>query len=413
MPDRAQVVIIGAGFGGLNAAKSLKNVNVDITIVDRRNFHLFQPLLYQVASAALNPSDIAYPIRSVFRRQPNVQRIVMGEVVGLDLERRRVKLKEGADVAFDYLVVASGATHSYFGNDQWSEFAPGLKTIEDALYIRRQILSAFEEAERHPDRAAELLTFVVVGAGPTGVEMAGAMAEIAVHAMANEFKHIDPTSSRVILVEGAPHVLPVYPEPLSHKAKRQLETLGVEVMTGSLVESIDGSGVLLGDGTRIASETVLWAAGVKASQLGELLGAPLDRAGRVEVEPDLSIPGSKNVFVIGDLATVPGVPGVAPAAMQMGRYVARLIRSDLTGKERKPFAYRNKGSLATIGRARGVADFGTIRFSGFLAWVAWLAVHIFYLIGFRNRVLVLISWAWSYVSFRRGARIITGQPKPD
>jgi NADH dehydrogenase len=413
MPERAQVVIIGAGFGGLNAAKSLKNVNVDITIVDRRNFHLFQPLLYQVASAALNPSDIAYPIRSVFRRQPNVQRIVMGEVVGLDLERRRVKLKEGADVAFDYLVVASGATHSYFGNDQWSEFAPGLKTIEDALYIRRQILSAFEEAERHPDRAAELLTFVVVGAGPTGVEMAGAMAEIAVHAMANEFKHIDPTSSRVILVEGAPHVLPVYPEPLSHKAKRQLETLGVEVMTGSLVESIDGSGVLLGDGTRIASETVLWAAGVKASQLGELLGAPLDRAGRVEVEPDLSIPGSKNVFVIGDLATVPGVPGVAPAAMQMGRYVARLIRSDLTGKERKPFAYRNKGSLATIGRARGVADFGTIRFSGFLAWVAWLAVHIFYLIGFRNRVLVLISWAWSYVSFRRGARIITGQPKPD
>jgi NADH dehydrogenase len=239
------------------------------------------------------------------------------------------------------------------------------------------------------------------------------MAEIAVHAMANEFKHIDPTSSRVILVEGAPHVLPVYPEPLSHKAKRQLETLGVEVMTGSLVENIDGSGVLLGDGTRIASETVLWAAGVKASQLGELLGAPLDRAGRVEVEPDLSIPGSKNVFVIGDLATVPGVPGVAPAAMQMGRYVARLIRSDLTGKERKPFAYRNKGSLATIGRARGVADFGTIRFSGFLAWVAWLAVHIFYLIGFRNRVLVLISWAWSYVSFRRGARIITGQPKPD
>lgn len=413
MPDRAQVVIIGAGFGGLNAAKSLKNVDVDITIVDRRNFHLFQPLLYQVASAALNPSDIAYPIRSVFRRQPNVRRIVMGEVVGLDLERRRVKLDEGADVSFDYLIVASGATHSYFGNDQWSEFAPGLKTIEDALYIRRQILSAFEEAERHPDRAAELLTFVVVGAGPTGVEMAGAMAEIAVHAMANEFKHIDPTSSRVILVEGAPHVLPVYPEPLSLKAKRQLETLGVEVLTGSLVDNIDESGVTLGDGTRIESETVLWAAGVKASQLGELLGAPLDRAGRVVVESDLSIPGSLNVFVIGDLATVPGVPGVAPAAMQMGRHVARLIRSDLKGKERKPFEYRNKGSLATIGRARGVADFGTVRFSGFLAWVAWLAVHIFYLIGFRNRVLVLISWAWSYVSFRRGARIITGQPRPD
>jgi NADH:ubiquinone reductase (H+-translocating) len=413
MPDRAQVVIIGAGFGGLNAAKSLKNVDVDVTVIDRRNFHLFQPLLYQVASAALNPSDIAYPIRSVFRRQRNVRRIVMGEVVGLDLERRRVKLDEGADVSFDYLVVASGATHSYFGNEQWSEFAPGLKTIEDALYIRRQILSAFEEAERHPDRAPELLTFVVVGAGPTGVEMAGAMAEIAVHAMDNEFKHIDPTSSRVVLVEGAPHVLPVYPEPLSLKAKRQLETLGVEVLTGSLVESIDSTGVTLGDGTRIESETVLWAAGVKASPLGELLGAPLDRAGRVVVESDLSIPGRLNVFVIGDLATVPGVPGVAPAAMQMGRYVAKLIRSDMMGKDRKPFAYNNKGSLATIGRARGVADFGKIRFSGFVAWVAWLAVHIFYLIGFRNRVLVLISWAWSYVSFRRGARIITGQPKPD
>lgn len=413
MPDRAQVVIIGAGFAGLNAAKSLKNVDVDVTIIDRRNFHLFQPLLYQVASAALNPSDIAYPIRSVFRRQANVRRIVMGNVMGIDLERRRVKLDEGAAVQFDYLVVASGATHSYFGNDHWSEFAPGLKTIEDALYIRRQILSAFEEAERHPERARELLTFVVVGAGPTGVEMAGAMAEIAVHAMENEFKHIDPKSSRVVLIEGAPHVLPVYPESLSIKAKRQLETLGVEVVTGSLVESIDGKGVTLGDGTRIDSETVLWAAGVKASPLGELLGAPLDRAGRVAVESDLSIPGSRNVFVVGDLATVPEVPGVAPAAMQMGRHVARLIRSDLRGKARQPFAYRDKGSLATIGRARGVADFGAVRFSGFLAWVSWLAVHIFYLIGFRNRILVLISWAWSYVSFRRGARIITGQPKPD
>jgi NADH dehydrogenase len=412
MPDRAQVVIIGAGFAGLNAGKSLKNVDVDVTIIDRRNFHLFQPLLYQVASAALNPSDIAYPIRSVFRRQTNVRRIVMGNVVGIDLERRRVKLDEGANVQFDYLVVATGATHSYFGNDQWSEFAPGLKTIEDALYIRRQILSAFEEAERHPERARELLTFVVVGAGPTGVEMAGAMAEIAVHAMENEFKHIDPKSSRVVLIEGAPHVLPVYPESLSIKAKRQLETLGVEVVTGSLVESIDGKGVTLGDGTRIDSETVLWAAGVKASPLGELLGAPLDKAGRVAVESDLSIPGSRNVFVVGDLATVPEVPGVAPAAMQMGRHVARLIRSDLRGKARQPFVYRDKGSLATIGRARGVADFGAVRFSGFLAWVSWLAVHIFYLIGFRNRILVLISWAWSYVSFRRGARIITGQPKP-
>ncbi len=406
--SRPHVVILGAGFAGINATKALRRSEVEITLIDRRNFHLFQPLLYQVASAALNPSDIAYPIRSIFRRQRNVKKILMAEVIGIDLESCRVDLEGAESVRFDYLIVATGATHSYFGHGDWAEFAPGLKTIEDALYIRRRILSVFEEAEANPDHDSSLLTFVVVGAGPTGVEMAGAIAEIAVDSMEREFKDIDPTMSRVILIEGAPDVLPVYPDSLSGKAETQLESLGVEVMTASLVESIDEFGVTLQDGTRIESETVLWAAGVKASTLGEMLETDLDRAGRVAVEPDLSLPDHPNVFVAGDLATVPGVPGVAPAAMQMGRHIAREIESG----ERKPFRYRNKGSLATIGRARGVADFGRIRFGGFVAWVAWLAIHIFYLIGFRNRLLVMVSWAWSYISFRRGARIITGQPRP-
>lgn len=410
--DGPRVVIVGGGFAGINAAKALRATSARITLIDRRNFHLFQPLLYQVASAALNPSDIAYPIRSIFRRQANVRQVILGEVEGIDFEERLVRIAGAEPVVFDYLIVAAGATHSYFGHEEWAENAPGLKTIEDALYIRRRFLSAFEEAELHPSEADRYLTFVVVGAGPTGVEMAGAMAEIAVHSMGNEFRSIDPSTSRVILVEGADHVLPGYPEVLSDKALKQLESLGVEVLTGSLVDSIDDSGVALKDGGRIESATVVWAAGVKASPLGEILGAPLDRAGRVIVEPDLSLPGHRNVFVVGDLASVPGVPGVAPAAMQMGRYVGRLIPTDFGKKERKPFRYRDKGSLATIGRARGVADFGKVRFSGFPAWVSWLAVHIFYLIGFRNRILVLISWAWSYLSFRRGARIITGQPRP-
>jgi NADH dehydrogenase len=407
--NRPRVVILGAGFAGINAVKALRGADVDITLIDRRNFHLFQPLLYQVASAALNPSDIAYPIRSIFRRQQNVKKILMAEVTGIDLAEQRVDLDGVQSVAYDYLIVATGATHSYFGHDDWAALAPGLKTIEDALDIRRRILSVFERAEADPDHDLSLLTFVVVGAGPTGVEMAGAISEIAVDSMEREFRHIDPSMSRVILVEGASHVLPVYPETLSEKARAQLESLGVEVMTSSLVEAIDATGVTLMDGPRIDSATVLWAAGVKASPIGEMLGVELDRVGRVPVEADLTLPGHPDVFVAGDLATVPGVPGVAPAAMQMGRHIAREIESG----ERTPFRYRNKGSLATIGRARGVADFGKIRFGGFLAWFAWLAVHIFYLIGFRNRILVFISWAWSYVSFRRGARIITGQPTPD
>ena len=413
MPDRARVVIIGGGFAGLNAAKDLAHVDVDVTLIDRRNFHLFTPLLYQVASAALNPSDIAYPIRTVFRGQPNIRHVVMGEVTDTELEERTVEVDTAGEIGFDYLVVASGATHSYFGNDEWAEFAPGLKTIEDALYIRRRVLSVFEKAERDPSRAAELLTFVVVGAGPTGVEMAGAMAEIAIHSMEKEFRRIDPKSARIILVEGAEDVLPVYPDSLSVKAQRQLESMGVEVRVGTMVESIDANGVTLDDGTRIDSETVIWAAGVKASPLGAMLGAETDKTGRVVVDDDLSVPGHPNVFVAGDLASVEDVPGVAPAAMQMGSHAAKLIRGDLIGKERKPFRYRDKGSLATIGRARGVADFGAVKFGGFAAWFAWLAIHIWYLLVFRNKFIVFVSSAWAYLSFRRGARIITGQPRPD
>jgi NADH dehydrogenase len=404
------VVVVGSGFAGLNAAKTLRNAPVEVTIVDKRNFHLFQPLLYQVATAALNPSDIAYPIRSIFRRQENIRGVLLAEVTDLDLDRREITLEDGSKLAYNYLVLATGATHSYFGHDVWEPLAPGLKSLEDALVMRQRILAAFEVAERNPHEADRLLTFVVVGAGPTGVELAGALVEIAVHSLGDDFDVIDPTRARVVLVEGAPDVLPVYPDDLSKSARRQLETLGVEVLTGAMVEEIDAGGVTLTDGHRIDAGLVLWAAGVQASSLGEMLGVETDRSGRVPVQDDLSIPGHPEVFVTGDLATVPGVPGVAPAAMQMGRHAARMIYGDIAGGARSAFAYRDKGSLATIGRARAVADFGRIRFGGFVAWLSWLAIHIFFLIGFRNRVLVLISWAWSYLTFRRGARIITGVP---
>lgn len=407
---RPRVVVIGAGFAGLNAAKELRRAPVEVTLIDRRNFHLFQPLLYQVASAALNPSDIAYPIRSVFRRQANLSKVVLAQVTGIDVDSNAIELDDGSKVEFDYLIVATGATHSYFGRGEWAELAPGLKTVEDAIGMRQRILTAYEMAERYPERAEELLTFVVVGAGPTGVELAGALMEIAVHAMSREFRQIDPSRTRVILVEGTERVLPAYPDDLSGSAQRQLEGMGVDVVTGRLVEEIDPGGVTLSGGRRIAAHTVLWAAGVEASPLGAMLGAETDRSGRVLVVQDLSLPGRPQVFVVGDLASVPGVPGVAPAAIQMGRHAAQMIAGDLRGEERRPFSYRNKGSLATIGRARAVADFGRIRFGGFVAWVSWLAIHIFYLIGFRNRALVLASWAWSYLTFRRGARIITGVP---
>ena len=408
--SRPRVVIIGGGFAGLNAAKSLKGQAVEITIIDRRNFHLFQPLLYQVAAAALNPSEIAYPIRSVFRRQGNVRRVLMSEVVGIDREKRRVSLDDGSEVSYDYLVIAAGATHSYFGNEAWAETAPGLKSLEDALTIRRRVLEAFEEAEKDPDDAS-WLTFVVVGAGPTGVELAGALMEIAIHAMGREFRAVDPGSARVYLVEGADRVLPPYPASLSASAQRQLESLGVTVVTGDVVSHLEPDGVTLASGERIGSRTVIWAAGVSASSLGGLVTDQLDRAGRVIVEPDLAIEGAPEVFVAGDLAAVEGVPGVAPAAIQMGRHVASAIKADLEGRRRPAFRYRDKGSLATIGRARAVADIGGLRFSGFPAWLAWLGIHLFYLIGFRNRFFVLASWAWSYLTFRRGARIITGLPR--
>jgi NADH dehydrogenase len=408
--ERLRVVVVGSGFAGLNATKTLRNAPVQITIVDKRNFHLFQPLLYQVATAALNPSDIAYPIRSILRGQENVRGVLLAEVTGIDLDGRKLTLEDGSKLAYDYLILATGATHSYFGHDDWEPLAPGLKSLEDALVMRQRILAAFEEAERNPEDVDRLLTFVVVGAGPTGVELAGALVEIAVHSLGEDFDVIDPTRARVVLVEGAPFVLPVYPEDLSISARRQLEALGVEVLTGAMVGGIDEGGVTLTDGQRIEAGLVLWAAGVQASSLGGMLGVGTDRSGRVPVGEDLSVPGHPEVFVTGDLATLPGVPGVAPAAMQMGRHAARMIYADIAGGARSGFVYRDKGSLATIGRARAVADFGRIRFGGFMAWLSWLAIHIFFLIGFRNRVLVLISWAWSYLTFRRGARIITGVP---
>jgi NADH dehydrogenase len=407
-----RVVIVGGGFAGLAAARVLRGAPARVTVVDRRNHHLFQPLLYQVATAALNPSDISAPIRHVLRRQANAE-VILGEVAGFDLAARRVLLADGAALPYDHLIVATGATHSYFGREDWAPLAPGLKTIEDGLEIRRRVLLAFEQAEREPEPAAQraLLTFVVVGAGPTGVELAGALAEIASHTLAADFRHIAPESARVVLVEALPTVLPPYAPSLRASARRQLERLGVEVRTGAPVTTIDAEGVVAG-GERIASRTVLWSAGVAASPLGRALGAPVDRAGRVEVSPELTVPGHPEVAVVGDLAAVrqPGgglVPGVAPAALQAGRHAARNVRRALAGAPLLPFRYRDKGMLATIGRAAGVADVFGLRFSGLAAWALWLFVHVFFLIGFRNRVAVILQWAWSYLTFKRGARLIT------
>ena len=388
---------------------------MSITVIDRRNFHLFQPLLYQVATAALNPSDIAFPIRSVLRSQANVERVILGTVTAVDVEERFVELEDGTSVGYDTLIVATGATHSYFGNPDWETNAPGLKTVEDALEIRRRILLAFEAAERRPQDVAELLTFVVVGAGPTGVELAGALTEIAVDAMRDEFDLIDPAAARVILLEGGDSVLPPYPTRLRASARRQLEEMGVEVRTDALVTGIDSRGVTLASGERIAAATVLWAAGVQASPLIDMLPVERDRAGRARVAADLSVPGHAEILVLGDAALVEDgrVPGIAPAAMQQGRYAARLVRDRLRGNSTRPFRYLNKGTLATIGRARAVANLPFIRFGGFPAWAAWLAIHIWFLIGVRNRLFVFASWAWSYLTFRRGARIITGIPPGD
>jgi NADH:ubiquinone reductase (H+-translocating) len=414
---KSRVVIVGAGFGGLLAARTLAGSPVQITLVDRQNFHTFQPLLYQVATAGLSPGEIAAPIRWIMRKYHSVE-VLMSEVQDFDLSRRVVKADSG-EIGYDYLIVAAGASHAYFGHDEWEPFAPGLKTIEDALEIRRRVLLAFELAERqaasskHDKKIEQVqLNFVVVGGGPTGVELAGTLAEISRQVLANEFRTIDPTRTRVVLLEGGPRLLPAYPEDLSRSAEEQLRHLGVEVHTSALVTQVAPGAVQIGE-TRLPAAVTLWAAGVAASPLGKKLGAPLDRAGRVLVNPDLSIPGHPEVFVIGDLAALKDengkwLPGVAPVAMQEGKAAARNIASELQGEPRKNFHYWNKGNLATIGRAAAVADFGKIHISGFLAWLSWLFIHIFFLIGFRNRLTVLIQWAWSYLTYERGARLITG-----
>lgn len=420
MPDlpsdaRPHVVIIGGGFGGLTAARALADVPVRITLVDRRNHHLFQALLYQVATAALNPSDIAYPIRRVFRHQRNTT-VLMAEVTGIDVAARVVTLADGT-LSYDHLIVASGATHSYFGRDDWAPVAPGLKSVEDALLIRSRILLAFERAERMEAGEARnaQLTFAVVGGGPTGVELAGALGEVARYAMARDFRNIDPTQARVLLLEGSDRILNMMPPELSEQAVVQLQRLGVEVRTGARVTQIDADGVLLGT-ERIRAATVLWAAGVQASPLGKSLGVPLDRAGRVRVNADLSLPGHPEVQVIGDLAAFEqdGKPcsGVAPFAIQAGHHAAQTIRRRLGGATAAlPFRYLDQGALATIGRAAAVAMLGKRRLTGYPAWLAWLVIHIYKLIGFRNRMLVMLQWAWAYVSWERGARLITG-PAP-
>jgi NADH dehydrogenase len=414
------VVIIGGGFGGLNAARALRRAPVRITLIDRRNFHLFQPLLYQVATGGLSPANIASPLRTIVARQANCD-VVLGDVKGFDVDRRLVQL-DGDKIKYDTLIVAAGARHSYFGHPEWEAFAPGLKTIEDATEIRRRMLSAFESAEREAeiDHRHRLLTFVVVGGGPTGVELAGTMAEIARHTLKYEFRHIDPSDSQIILVEGGDRVLPAYPPDLSAKAQQSLERLGVVVRTNAMVTGVAADHVTLkfaGATEQLTTSTIVWAAGVEASPLAKLLaeatGAKLDRAGRISVEPDLSLPGHPEVFVMGDMVnyTHQGeqpLPGVAPVAIQQGRFVARLIIARLRGRPLPTFHYRNLGNMATIGRSAAVADFGKVHFSGFVAWMLWLVVHLMNLVGFRNRLLVLVQWAWNYFTFDRSARLITG-----
>lgn len=410
-PGWPHVVIIGGGFGGLQAAKAFGDAPVRITLIDRRNHHLFQPLLYQVATAVLSPADIAQPIRSVLRSQENVE-VVLGEVSAIDPEQNEVLL--GTErVRYDYLVVAAGASQAYFGHDEWAPLAPGLKTLEEALAIRRRILLAFEEAELEPDpaRRAALMTFVVVGGGPTGVEMAGAIAEIARYSLAKDFRHIDTRQARVILVEASDRILATFPDRLSRRALRDLDRLGVEVRLNQPVTAIGPDTVTLG-GEVIPACTTIWAAGVLASPLARSLDAPLDRAGRVLVNPDLSVPGHANVFVIGDLASLVDargrpLPGTAPVATQEGSCAAENILRLIAGRQTAPFRYHDRGNMATIGRNSAVADIGGLRLTGFIAWLAWAVVHVLNLIGFRNRLLVALQWLWSYLTFQRGARLIT------
>jgi NADH dehydrogenase len=406
------VVILGGGFAGLYAAKRLGDAPVRVTVIDRRNHHLFQPMLYQVATAALDPSDIASPIRSVLRRRKNTE-VLLAEATAVDVDRRLVRFSDGGCLGYDYLVVATGAHHSYFGHEEWEPLAPGLKNLEDALEIRRRVLLAFELAERERDTVKRhaYLTFVIVGGGPTGVETAGAVAEIRRYALRRDFRHIDPREATVMLLEGGPRVLPSYPPELGEKAKNDLRRLGVEVRTETLVTDIQPDSVRAA-GWTIPTRTVVWAAGNMASPLLKSLDAPLDRVGRVVVEPDCSIPGHPEVFVLGDAAAFEHqeggtLPGICPVAIQMGEYAARTIAGDRAGRPRRAFKYWDKGQLAVVGRGRAVADIGRFHFGGFIAWLTWIFVHIFFLIGFRNRVLVLIQWAWSYFTYGVGARIIT------
>jgi NADH:ubiquinone reductase (H+-translocating) len=412
-PDRPHVVIIGGGFGGLAAAQALKRAAVAITLIDCRNHHVFQPLLYQVATAALSPGDIAAPIRWVLRKQQNV-RVLLAAARSIDVENRTVQLDDGS-LHYDYLIVATGATHAYFGHPDWAALAPGLKTLDDALEIRRRMLLAYEVAERDSDpaRRRRLLTFVVVGGGPTGVEMAGAIAEIARQTLAHEFRSIHPELARVLLIEAGPTILATFPEDLRNAARRSLRRLAVEVREGAAVTGIYPDGVDVG-GERIEAETVIWAAGVAASPLARSLGVPLDRAGRVPVTPELTLPAHPEVFVIGDLALLSGadgrpLPGVAPVAQQEAAHAARNIVRQIEHQPPRPFRYRNYGNMATIGRGSAIADFGRLRVSGFVAWLLWLFIHIMKLVGFRNRVLVLVQWAAAYLTYQRSVRLITGE----
>src|SRR6267142_4921428 len=409
-----EVLIVGAGFGGLEAARALAgNPSVNITILDQRNHHLFQPLLYQVATAGLSPGDIAVPVRAQFSQAGNVD-VHLGRVSRVELADKRVFLEDGVSFSWDFLILACGATHSYFGHPEWEPFAPGLKTLEQATEIRRRILLAFESAENeaHPSKQRPLLAFVIVGGGPTGVELAGAIADISRTVLVRDFRHIDPTTAHVLLLEAGPRILPAFAEALSSRATDDLRKLGVEVRTSSAVTGIDANGVEIGGRQRIAAKSVFWAAGVQASGLAKSLGVELDRAGRVKVNGDLSIPAFRDAFVIGDMAHLeePGrglVPGLAPAAIQEGRLAAHNVLASVENRPRRPFRYRDKGMMATIGKHKAIAQTGRLRLTGYLAWVAWLFIHILYLIGFKNRLFVFAQWMWSYLFSKRGARLIT------
>lgn len=414
---RPHVVIVGGGFAGLYVARGLADAPVSITVIDRQNHHLFQPMLYQVATAALAPSDIASPIRSILSDQRNVE-VLLGEVAAVQTEQRRILMTDGSTISYDYSVIATGARHSYFGHDDWEPLAPGLKSLEDAEEIRRRVLLSFERAERESDpvRRHANLTFIVVGGGPTGVEVAGALAEIRRYALRKDFRHIDPREATVMLLEGGQRILPSYPPQLSERAKHELRRLGVEVREQTLVTDIRPGYVVAG-GWTIPTQTVVWAAGNVASPLTRSLGVPLDRAGRVILEPDCTIPGHPEVFVLGDAAAMTDtgsgtLPGICPVAIQMGQYAARVISGDLRGRPRRPFVYWDKGQLAVIGRGHAVADIWRLRFGGFLAWLVWIFVHIVFLIGFRNRVMVMLQWAWAYFTYQRGARLITWAWQP-